>query len=425
MFHCRLPHRPNEVDHLRIYIRKWAAATGDESRQSSIIHELYSDDRLCKAFGFVYCIIRYDVVQLLCFYSHFKSRMSAIVIKVNLDRGILGEWLALVNMQALKMSGEKEDYNDCPCWSWFLKQPTIMEWIIPDWEGEFMYQNAAVSLLESALAIDQRDLDKDPLSSSEQRVCALYLLLFRDFNNVPGPLHAAWLEFGFCFYTNRGQAQELARLYLELAVSKLSLGEIAGAYEDHNITNLLSFQGISGAGLSSDGLHFRLPDQEDGGVYRLIAEVNHTLSGRYCRCCLAKKNCHVKFETRLSLESDGDYGFHGTSTWERWQLFNFYKHVFDHPEFNARKMQQARQDPDNKMLDKYLESIVPDFRRSIYTKVLSESMFPKTQARIRFSHGHVSCWCILHDTIAPEGLDCFTGLRSEALASMSRNTGES
>jgi hypothetical protein len=67
---------------------------------------------------------------------------------------------------------------------------------------------------------------------------------------------------------------------------------------------------------------------------------------------LAKSNCHPKFETHLSREGDGDYGLHGTNTWERWQLLNFYKYVFDRPGFNAQKMQEAKRDPDLDSLDK-------------------------------------------------------------------------
>jgi hypothetical protein len=92
----------------------------------------------------------------------------------------------------------------------------------------------------------------------------------------------------------------------------------------------------------ANGILFHRLNLEERGIYRLIAEINHTLSGQFCYCFMSKSYCHPKFETHLSRESDGDYGFHGTNTWERWQLLNFYKHVFSRPSFDAWEMQEAK-----------------------------------------------------------------------------------
>lgn len=116
---------------------------------------------------------------------------------------------------------------------------------------------------------------------------------------------------------------------------------------------------------------------------------------------------YLKFETHLSRESDGDYGFHGTNTWERWQLFNFYKHVFGHQDFDARKMQEAKRHPDKDKLDQYLDSLVPDFQKKIVNMVLGDIMFPKLKAGVKFPNGRPPCWCVMHNTVAPEGLDLF------------------
>lgn len=78
----------------------------------------------------------------------------------------------------------------------------------------------------------------------------------------------------------------------------------------------------------ANGIELQLPNNDEFGVYRLRAEVNHAVSGRYCYCHKPKHYCHPKGETRLSIESDTDYGFHGTFAWERWQLLNFYNHIF-------------------------------------------------------------------------------------------------
>ncbi|MAD85002.1 MAG: hypothetical protein CL912_18745 [Deltaproteobacteria bacterium] len=200
----------------------------------------------------------------------------------------------------------------------------------------------------------------------------------------------------------------LAKLYVQLAKSGASLGEIAKAYEVKTLPILMRCNGLQPSIIQAKGVSFHRPDLEDLGIYRLIAEVKHTLSGHFCYCHLQKKYCHPKFETHLSQESDGDYGFHGTNTWERWQLFNFYKYVFRHRNFSPRKMQEAKRHPDKEKLDQYLDSLVPGFRKDIGNRVLGDLMFPKLKAAVRFPDGRPPCWCVMHDTIAPEGLFCFT-----------------
>lgn len=93
---------------------------------------------------------------------------------------------------------------------------------------------------------------------------------------------------------------------------------------------------------------------------------------------------------------------------ERWQLLNFFKHVFAHKDFNARKMQEAKRDPDKEKLDEYLDSLVPDFQKKIVNRVLGDIMFPKLKAAVRFQNSRYPCWCVMHETIAPEGLDGLT-----------------
>jgi hypothetical protein len=73
-----------------------------------------------------------------------------------------------------------------------------------------------------------------------------------------------------------------------------------------------------------------------------MGEVKHALSGCYCPCFKSACQFRSKYETLLSTESEEDYGFHGANAWERWQLLNFYSHVFAHRDFDARKMQEAK-----------------------------------------------------------------------------------
>jgi hypothetical protein len=133
-----------------------------------------------------------------------------------------------------------------------------------------------------------------------------------------------------------------------------------------------------------------------------MAEVSHTLSGRFCNCFRPQGPCHPKHETHLSRESDCEYGFHGTNAWERWQLLNFYNHVFQHPRFDARQMQQAKRDL---ALERYLDALVPNFRRKMGHMYLADAMFPKFRGNLGFSDGRPLCYCIVHDAAASEGLD--------------------
>lgn len=157
--------------------------------------------------------------------------------------------------------------------------------------------------------------------------------------------------------------------------------------------------------LESAGIDFQPPPMDDFGIYRFIGEVRHALSGHYCPCFRSACQIHSKYETLLSKETEGDYGFHGANTWERWQLLNFYAHVFSHPAFDPRKMQDARRDANPEALENYLNTLVPNFRRKIGHWFLADGLFPKLKNRIRFPHGRPQCDCIIHTTLVPRGLD--------------------
>jgi hypothetical protein len=120
-------------------------------------------------------------------------------------------------------------------------------------------------------------------------------------------------------------AQDGAKLYLQFVESGASIDD---AYESGSLSVLMKSRGLDLLFFEANRILFHYPNREERGIYHLIAEVNHTLSGHFCNCVMSKSYCHPKFETHLSRESGGDYEFHGTNTWERWQLPNFYKHVF-------------------------------------------------------------------------------------------------
>ena len=87
-------------------------------------------------------------------------------------------------------------------------------------------------------------------------------------------------------------------------------------------------------------------------------------------------------------------------------------------------MQEAKRHPDKEKLDQYLDSLVPDFRKNIGNRVLGDCMFPKLKAGVNFPNGRPPCWCVMHDTIAPEGLDCFTSTLVSQLRTITQGNEE-
>jgi hypothetical protein len=72
---------------------------------------------------------------------------------------------------------------------------------------------------------------------------------------------------------------------------------------------------------------------------RLMSEASHSLGGcSICSCIAAVCLFHTNYESFLCRESEGNYGFHAVSTWERWQLLTIYGHLFALPDFDAREM---------------------------------------------------------------------------------------
>ncbi|KAG0645697.1 NADPH-dependent 1-acyldihydroxyacetone phosphate reductase [Hyphodiscus hymeniophilus] len=221
-------------------------------------------------------------------------------------------------------------------------------------------------------------------------------------------------NFGFDNCSDIGDVANLLCLYGHMT-SKLSINGVRSGIEGGNLGDYVEdfavlTQGLDVSYFEANGILFHLPGLNERGIYRFIAEINHALSGRFCYCFMKKPKCHPKFETHLSHESEGDYGFHGTNTWERWQLLNFFKYVFDRPGFDARKMQEAKRHPDRDRFRQYLETLVPDFQKKIGNRILGDAMFPKLEASVRFPYGRPECCCVMHNTIDPEGLNWATPL---------------
>lgn len=411
VFTCTIKNRPNDVDHFKLIRIRWSRAAGKESSQAQVLLDLYSSEDLCKTFGFNHCHDASEVSSLFCLYGHLISKVGTNNLQFAVDAGRLGDTLEAVAEVA--RFDRKNSFCDCPCFAWFLdRRSTGYGFIFPYEEASYVYQIKGLRQAEHFLSLEERNDEVDPLSGTEKKILSLYSMLFRDFNNIPGPLSSKWLEFGFCFCANHDQRMKLAKVYIQLVKSGAYIKDIARAFESQSISALMKSRDIDISFFETNGILFHRPDIDERGIYRFIAEVNHTLSGRFCHCFLAKSYCHPKFETRLSHESDGDYGFHGTNAWERWQLFNFYKYVFSRPDFNARKMQDAKRNSDPERLGQYLEELVPDYQKKLLNRVLGDALFPKIKNRIRFPNGRPDCFCVMHDTIDPEGLDWGTRLNT-------------
>lgn len=243
------------------------------------------------------------------------------------------------------------------------------------------------------------------LSIPEHIVRLLYLILLRDFNNIPNIGDPEWIMFGFCYCTSRAQMELLAKAYIQLA-THTSLNQIATAWESDTLLDLMATKGIAISTLVSDGIYPRQPSPETIGIYRLMSEVSHGLSGcPNCSCKNAVCEFRSKDEPLLCKETEVDYGFHSVNTWERWRLLNFYSDLFANPKFNPQKMQEAKRHPDVQALETYIESLVPGFRRLLWNEHLTDGMFPKLDSRLKFQGDCPSCTCFIHKLPVSEGMD--------------------
>ncbi|KAF1948947.1 hypothetical protein CC80DRAFT_485288 [Byssothecium circinans] len=401
VFVCAVRNRPNDFDRLGIILSKLGMLR-DEAARSQLLVDLFSDDHLCRAFGFVNCFDDEEVANLLCIYSHLKHIFQCKFNRIEIGRGNLGSFIeAWARFQHASDGDASSDYQ---CIPWYLARRAL-GFDVPNWEGQYVYQILGMRNAECTFSLRPADEDPTPLSPAESTVLSLYTHLFRRFNNVPDVYSSEWINFGFCFCRDKDQRDSLANMYIELAKSGTSLGEIAQAWETSSLSHLMQGKGIDLAFTEANGIGFHRPDVDEFGIYRLIAEVTHTVSGRFCDCFRPKGACHPKHETHLSRESEGDYGFHGTNAWERWQLLNFYNYVFRRPGFDARRMQRAKRHPGGEALEGYLDSLVSDFRRKMGNRYLADAMFPKIRGRLVFPDGRGHCYCVVHDVWTSEGLD--------------------
>ena len=159
---CRIKSRPNDVDFLKIMIRRWFSAN-DELRQASTLTSLFSDDNLCKTFGFNNCADIKEVGSLLCFYRHMILRLGTKGVQLGVD-GV----------------HDADNFSNCSCIAWYLhRRSTGFCFHMPNWNGNYLYQVLSLRKAEKVLSLESRDDEVYPLSITEKRILALYSMLFR------------------------------------------------------------------------------------------------------------------------------------------------------------------------------------------------------------------------------------------------------
>ncbi|KAL4942773.1 hypothetical protein BDV06DRAFT_235213 [Aspergillus oleicola] len=261
--------------------------------------------------------------------------------------------------------------------------------------------------------------DGNRLNQTEFEVFNLFATIQPAVWRHPGTDSSAWTNFGFCYCRTFKQREELCQKYRSLVASGTTFGEFVSAYETSTLENLMVARGVDISSLLQQGIKLTKPHGSEYAVFRLMLSVDHALSGRYCSCFRVHegRKCHWYFETHIDIECDNAYGFHLTNSWERWQLLNFYKHLFSLPGFDARDMAKATIRPERDSLERYLNTLVPDMRKKIMDlDRVSTALFPILTSRTEVwlatrsgeeSSRHVPCHCRVHDLIGPPGLSFF------------------
>ncbi|KAF2753834.1 hypothetical protein EJ05DRAFT_514760 [Pseudovirgaria hyperparasitica] len=422
VFHCSVKDRPNPFDHLWLLVRLWPSVAQESSSRTKLIEALFADDDLCRTFGFVNCESTEDIVNLLCIYGRLIRATKSQRLQYFLGPGMLEKNISnFVEIESTSSNNTKA----CRCVQWYIERHRE-GFNIPDYESKYQGWWHGVEITHFMFQIDDERLST--LSDTESQLTQLYYILFRDHGYRITPHQGSlWMKFGFCFCKSEEQNETLAEAYMQLVVREVSLKDITKAYDNDKLLDLMSVNGFDISKLVQSRVQPRAPSFEESGVYHLMIEVSHALSGGFCRCFQPLCRNHSRYETILSRESEVVYGFLGTSAWERWQLLNFYAYVFKQPDFDARAMQAATRrrdqpahldaltssaDPDTVHkarqtggLSAYLRTIVPDFERKIGNPLFAGALFPKLGSCVSYPEGRgVPDNCMDHELIISEGL---------------------
>lgn len=427
VFTCRVPSRPNDADFLKRTIRVATKNMNAQNREGINRAMLYllADDHICKSFGFNNCKTALEVVDLVCIYGTMFSKIgqAVSVLQKHLEACSLYKIVEQF-CQFERHLAQITNSDECPCVTWFLDCLSPEPFIIPNRDKTTydIWDLALDNTIES-LDLTHRLKNGPELNQFQVDVFRLYLAIQPNTQLIPDMYSSSWLKFGFCYCESFSQRADLAQKYLLLASSSATFDDIVSAYETSSLADLMRTHGIDISELEIQGIRFHKPPLCEYSVYRLIIGVEHALSGRFCRCfrAHADHDCHAYYETHLDRVSDVNFGFHLTSTWERWQLLNFYRHLFHLPDFDPRCMAEATEDLDTGKLETYLDTLVPDMRRKISDRNRTNILFPRLRNRVRgstsdgqsTSNFHIECNCKEHDVIGPPGISPFRSIASE------------
>jgi hypothetical protein len=417
VFTCRTLNRPNDVDFLRLIVRRVKKEMVSENMENihNSLLELFADDHICRTFGFNNCSSWMEAVYLVCLYDTIISRCRSPVklLQASLEAGDLANLLELCCQQFIEQMGGQ---SECSCISWFLARQATGPFTIPDPDKEtYEIWVAAFAETIESLKVTDKIVDGRRFNAQEAEVFKLFTTIQPSIWRLPDICSSAWINFGFCYCKSFLQRQELADKYLALASSNATFDDIVSAYEASTMAELMATHGIDLSNLERHGIRLHMPPPCQYAVYRLMIGVEHALSGRYCNCFRMREGrpCHQYFETHLDSESDVAYGFHLASSWERWRLLNFYAYLFKLPGFDPGAMGEAKESGQRGSLEKYLDTLVPDTRRKLFDMNRAEYIgFPNLEGRLSartadgesIDHFHLPCNCKVHDVVGPLGI---------------------
>lgn len=412
-----MPNRPNDIDFLRLIVRRTKRAMESdcpEIRRNSL-RGLLSDDHICRTFGFSNCSSALEVIYLVCLYDTLIVSCQAPARGLNkyLRAGILGMALEIFCDSRIQQAGGE---IECKCMSWYLARRKSSLFPIPDRDGKrYRIWDVAIEAAINSLGLQRRFETGWKLNPSQTEVFKLFVAIQPSLWLDPDINSSTWINFGFCYCNSLEQRQELSAKYLSLAASNVEFDEIVSAYETATMAELMAKQGVDLSSLAHSGARLERPSGAEYSVFRLMIGVGHALCGTFCSCFRMQRGrpCHWYYETHLDVECDVGYGFHLTNSWERWQLLNFYQHLFKLPGFNPGAMAAAKDSHERGALEAYIDGLVPDMRKKLLDIDRASSItFPHLDGRISVGDrcadegtgSHLTCHCRVHDVSGPPGL---------------------
>lgn len=385
VFVCTVRGRPSPGDSLVLLMRDAGDLGCAESREV-LRTKLLADEEISARFGFSGCETSEELGSLISLYRHLTSwKRSAVLLQRWIEQGELEEKIKITIL------AEQEKRLTCHQWLSVLAKSFHKR----EFSGAAHVEYGrcrATHLLEP----EQSDYGDITSSDSEQRVLRLYSYLLRDFDNLPGRSHPAWLDFGFCFCPSREWTTRMADTYLELAL-KAPLPDIITFWDTHNrLDGLFEAKGIDITTFKATGISFGRPTKLERGVYLLMVEINHVHQGIWCECgVFYQRSCKSFPESRFSVESVIEYSLDKLNPWERWQMTVLWEDISTSKDFDAREMLAARRSKDNTALQSYVERMV-DTRR-YFNRYKTGALFPDLRSRLIWETSVIPfCFCICH-----------------------------